>query len=85
LNLSKTRLGIYCGQEFWKLISNDADFYTRIIEPLGDSAKQHNDTFVRNYEAVIDRLSAEFSKKFCDEKREINWNKIVAFSSRTGA
>ena len=58
----------YCGQEFWKLISNDADFYTRIIEPLGHSAKQHNDTFAKNYESVIERLSKEFSGKFCDAK-----------------
>lgn len=75
----------YCGQEFWKLISNDADFYTRIIEPLGHSAKKHNDTFAKNYGAVIDQLSKEFSGKFCDEKGEINWNKIVAFSSSAKA
>ena len=75
----------YCGQEFWRLISNDADFYTRIIKPLGHSAKQHNDTFAKNYEAVIERLSKEFSGKFCDAKGEINWNKIVAFSSSAEA
>ena len=75
----------FCGQKFWELISNDADFYIRIIEPLGHSAKQHNDTFVKNYEVVIAQLSKEFAGKFCDEKGEINWNKIAAFSSSAEA
>ncbi len=25
----------YCGQQFWELVSNDSEFYTRIIKPLG--------------------------------------------------
>ena len=47
----------YCGQEFWELISGDAEFYTRIIEPLGHNATQRNRTFAENYGAVINRLS----------------------------
>ena len=35
----------YCGQEFWELISGDAEFYARIIEPLGHNAKQRNRAF----------------------------------------
>ena len=71
----------YCGQDFWELISNDVDFYTRIIEPLGHNAKQRNDDFAKRYGAVINRLCAEFTKQFCDQSGAIDWNKLVAFSS----
>ena len=71
----------YCGQDFWELISNDRDFYTRIIEPLGHKAKQRNNDFSKQYAAVINRLCAEFTKQFCDQGGVIDWNKLVAFSS----
>ena len=71
----------YCGQEFWHLISDDSNFYTRIIEPLGHDAKKRNDDFMSNYGAVVNKLSQEFSASHCDETGAINWNKLVAFSS----
>ena len=71
----------YCGQDFWELISNDSDFYTRIVEPLGHNAKQRNDDFAESYGAVVNRLSLEFSKQFCDKSGTIDWNRLVAFSS----
>ena len=71
----------YCGQDFWELISNDDQFYTRIIEPLGYKAKQRNNDFAKRYGAVINRLCAEFTKQFCDQSGAIDWNKLVAFSS----
>ena len=74
----------YCGQEFWELISNDADFYARIIEPLGHNAKIRNDAFNENYGAVINRLSLEFAENFCDASGAIDWKKLVAFSSSKG-
>ena len=71
----------YCGQQFWELISNDSDFYTRIIEPLGHQAKQRNEDFADNYGAVVNRLSLEFSKTFCIQSGAIDWNRLVAFGS----
>ena len=74
----------YCGQEFWELISGDAEFYNRIIEPLGHNAKQRNQKFAENYGAVINRFSQEFSAQFCHPDGSINWPKLVAFSSAKG-
>ena len=73
----------YCGQEFWELISGDAEFYTRIIEPIGHNAKQRNQTFAEQYGAVINRLCAEFAG-FCAADGSIDWPKLVAFSSSKG-
>jgi hypothetical protein len=74
----------YCGQEFWELLSNDRDFYTRIVEPLGHNARVRNDAFNENYGAVINRFSLEFAKNFCDVSGAIDWGKFVAFSSSRG-
>ena len=73
-----------CGQEFWELVSNDAELYTRIIEPLGHNAQQRNDKFVEDYGAVINRFSSEFTKNFCDESGVIDWPKLVRYSSAKG-
>lgn len=71
----------YCGQEFWQLLSNDRDFYQRIIEPLGHNAKQRNQDFVDRYGAVINQLSDRFMNLFCTGNGAIDWRKLVAFSS----
>lgn len=75
----------YCGQEFWELISGDAEFYTRIVEPVGHNAKQRNRTFGEQYGAVVNRLSQEFSGAFCAADGSIDWPKLVASSSAKGA
>ena len=71
----------YCGQAFWELLSNEADFFTRIVEPLGHDAKKRNDDFALDYATVINRLAIEFSKRFCTSDGRIDWNRLVAFSS----
>lgn len=71
----------YCGQEFWLLISEDPDLYSRIIEPLGHEAKQRNDDFSTKYKVIIDRLSSEFSERFCDQEGAIDWESLVSFVS----
>lgn len=71
----------FCGQAFWELISGDSEFYKRIIEPLGHNAKQRNKAFANSYEAVVNRLSWEFTTKFCTEDGLIDWPRLVAFGS----
>lgn len=70
-----------CGQEFWEFISNDREFYTRIIEPLAHDAKQRNDAFQENYEQVVNRFCGEFIRDYCLSNWAINWPKLVALSS----
>ena len=74
----------YCGQEFWELLSSDADFYKRIIEPLGHNAKRRNQDFSNQYGAVVNRLSRDFSDGFCESDGSIDWPKLVAFGSEKG-
>lgn len=69
-----------CGQRFWELISGDEKLYIDIIEPIGYRAKQKNEEFSENYAQIVNRLTLEFSQKFCDDGK-INWAKLVEYNS----
>ena len=69
-----------CGQRFWELISGDANLYMEIIEPIGYKAKQKNEEFLESYAQIINKLTLEFSQKFCDDGK-INWLKLVKYNS----
>lgn len=69
-----------CGQEFWQLISNEEDFYIKIIEPIGHKAKQRNEEFEEAYGILINKFTVDFANRFCDEGK-INWEKLLIFNS----
>ncbi|MBI5555076.1 MAG: hypothetical protein HY920_04400 [Elusimicrobia bacterium] len=68
------------GQNFWEFISGDTNLYVEIIEPLGCKAKQKNEEFLEGYAQIINKLTLEFSQKFCDDGK-INWVKPVKYNS----
>jgi hypothetical protein len=69
-----------CGQRFWELISGDEKLYIDIVEPIGYKAKQKNEKFTENYAQIVNKLTLEFSRKFCDNGK-INWAKLVEYNS----
>src|SRR3989344_1221966 len=69
-----------CGQRFWELISGNEKLYIDIIEPIGYKAKEKNGEFAENYAQIINKLTMEFSQKFCDNGK-INWKKLVEYNS----
>lgn len=71
----------YCGQEFWEFISGNTDLYTEIIEPLGFKAKEKNTAFLKSYSKIINLFTLEFTKSFCFDDGEIDWEKLVKFNS----
>ncbi|OGO30878.1 MAG: cytosolic protein [Chloroflexi bacterium RBG_16_56_11] len=70
----------YCGQKFWEFISGSSDLYLKIIKPLGYSAKEKNDEFLKSYAQIINRFTQEFSKTFV-KNGEIDWHALVKFNS----
>ncbi|MGM0366146.1 MAG: PmeII family type II restriction endonuclease [Actinomycetota bacterium] len=82
-NKDKGDYFMYCGQEFWQLISGEENLYTEIIEPLGYIADgSRNVNFNEQYLRVLEKFTKEFNKNFCDSKGEIDWEKIVEFNSK---
>jgi len=69
-----------CGGRFWEFISGDEKLYIDIIEPIGYKAKQKNEEFSENYAQIVNKLTLEFSQKFCDDGK-INWAKLVEYNS----
>ena len=69
------------GQNFWYLISEDKDLYTDIIEPVGYRSKEHNEAFLEQKAAVVDRFTKEFCEQFCDPHGAIDWVKLVESNS----
>ncbi len=69
-----------CGQEFWRFITDEEDFYIKIIEPIGHKAKQKNEEFIEAYSKLINKFTFEFSSHFCVDGK-INWNKLLEFNS----
>lgn len=69
-----------CGQRFWEFISGNEKLYIDIIEPIGCKAKQRNEEFLESYAQIINKLTVEFSQKFCDDGK-INWAKLVEYNS----
>lgn len=71
----------YCGQEFWKFISNDDNLFVEIIEPLGYKAKEKNDEFNTAYGKMLNLFTKEFINDFCKPDGDIDWEKLVKFNS----
>jgi hypothetical protein len=69
------------GQNFWYLISGNADLYTDIIEPVGYHAKEHNEQYELEKSNVINRFTGQFIDQFCDASGAIDWVKLVEFNS----
>lgn len=81
-NANPQKDGYYkiCGQAFWELISNDEKFYTKIIKPIGHKAREKNEEFYEAYFALINKLSFNFTNRFCDNGK-INWERLLQFNS----
>ncbi|PIQ68301.1 MAG: hypothetical protein COV91_04870 [Candidatus Taylorbacteria bacterium CG11_big_fil_rev_8_21_14_0_20_46_11] len=69
-----------CGQRFWELISGNEKLYIDIVKPIGYKSREKNEEFAENYAQIVNKLTMEFSQKFCDEGK-INWGKLVEFNS----
>lgn len=71
----------YCGQQFWEFISGETTLYSDILEPIATDAKKKNEDFNTEYTKMINKLTGEFIKKYCDSNGSINWNKIMILNS----
>jgi hypothetical protein len=71
----------YCGERFWTLISDDANLYIDLIEPLGHKAKLRNEEFHIEYDKATNRFTKLFIEEYCLPDGSIDWEKIVKLNS----
>ena len=65
------------GQSFWHLLSGDPSLYVDLVEPLGHEAQRYDDEFKQNVANLTNRLTREFTEKYCDANGAIDWPKLV--------
>src|SRR5258708_35273441 len=65
------------GQSFWHLLSGDPKLYIDVIEPLGHEAEKQANVFNEQKGKISNRLTLEFTQKYCDKSGAIDWAKLV--------
>jgi hypothetical protein len=79
-NFKTREMGDYLhvgGQSFWHLLSGDPNLFVDLVEPLGHEAERYDDEFKQNIAALTNRLTREFTEKYCDANGAINWPRLV--------
>ncbi len=71
----------FCGQKFWEFVSGDVNLYLKIIEPLGENAKEKNEEFQALYANKLNVFTGQFITDFCGSDGAIDWERLVAFNS----
>lgn len=69
------------GQAFWTEITEDPDFYLKIIRLMKDEPQKHKVEYKLAYDAAVNRFTAEFIKDFCFPDGHIDWEKLARFVS----
>jgi len=69
------------GQEFWKEITGDDDFYLKLIRLMREEPLKRIDEYKSDWDAVINRFTREFTQDFCFQDGHINWEKLTQFVS----
>lgn len=69
------------GQEFWKLLTQEDDFYLRISDAIAKCAGEHKQAFEAAYENRRAALVKSFFIDFTDATGLVNWRKVVEFNS----
>jgi hypothetical protein len=71
----------YADQDFWAFLSDDDDFYKKIIEPIGAAAYLRDQAFQAIYATRVNEMTIEFSQKFVVDG-QIDWQKILEHVSK---
>ncbi len=69
------------GQDFWRELTGDPEFYIKIIQYMGTKPEQYLERYRASYNRASNRLNKQFVTLFCEDDGSINWNKLVQFNS----
>jgi hypothetical protein len=69
------------GQAFWQELTDDPDFYLKLVRLMKDAPAKHRKEYMPAWDAAINRFTAEFIKDFCFPDGSIDWEKLVRFVS----
>lgn len=69
------------GQEFWELLTEEPDFYLRIIQVMKKKPIEHATEFKLEFDKAKNKFVKEFLDDFSLDDGGIDWDKLIAFNS----
>ena len=70
------------GQQFWKELTGDSEFYLKLIRFMEDEIiTKHRAEYQKDYQNAVNSYVREFTNEFCREDGSIDWEKLVKFNS----
>jgi hypothetical protein len=72
------------GQAFWQEMTGDPEFHLKLIRLMRDEPARHKQEYVPQWDAAVNRFTAEFIEEFCSPDGSIDWEKLVRFVSEPG-
>lgn len=69
------------GKDFWEWLTGNAEFYTKIIEYMGNRPDEYAKEFEDAYSKAENRMIRQFTVKYCNEDGSINWDGLLKFNS----
>ena len=69
------------GQAFWEELTGDPDFYLKLIRLMKNEPLKYKEQFDKEWAAIINRLTSEFSELFCTSEGHIDWERLTIFVS----
>lgn len=69
------------GQAFWQELTGDSDFYLKLIRLMKNEPLKYKEVFDKEWAAIINRLTAEFTELFCSDDGHIDWERLTQFVS----
>jgi len=71
----------YAGQNFWELITDEENFYLRIISLMEKTPKLHAPKFRDEFNKAENRFVKEFLFHFSEKDGSIDWEKLAEMNS----
>lgn len=69
------------GEEFWNELTEDSDFYVKLIKLMKDIPLKRKEEYKSKWDAAVNRFTREFIQDFCFENGRIDWEKLTRFVS----
>ena len=77
----KRHYRVVAGQKFWEEITNDEDFYLKIIILMKKIPQKHMKKYKPKLDKLVNVLNQEFRDEFCTKDGDIDWPLITKFLS----
>jgi hypothetical protein len=63
------------------LLGHASDFYLKLIRLMKNEPLKYKEQFDKEWAAIINRLTSEFSEIFCTNEGHIDWERLTIFVS----